>query len=67
MPLWGLPHLSLCFVRLASRRFRRRPSFVGTDLDKLLDDKGIKTVIITGTASEGAVLDTPTDAASEKE
>jgi nicotinamidase-related amidase len=40
--------------------------FVGTDLDKLLDDKGIKTVIVTGTASEGAVLDTATDAALRK-
>jgi nicotinamidase-related amidase len=40
--------------------------FVGTNLDKLLDDKGIKTVIVTGTASEGAVLDTATDAALRK-
>jgi nicotinamidase-related amidase len=40
--------------------------FVGTNLDKLLDDKCIKTVIVTGTASEGAVLDTATDAALRK-
>ena len=40
--------------------------FVGTDLDKLLDGKGIKTVIVTGTGSEGAVLDTATDAALRK-
>ena len=37
--------------------------FVGTDLEKILADKGIKTVIVTGTSSEGAVLDTATDAA----
>jgi nicotinamidase-related amidase len=40
--------------------------FVGTNLDKLLDDKAIKTVIVTGTAAEGAVLDTATDAALRK-
>jgi nicotinamidase-related amidase len=37
--------------------------FIGTDLGKLLAAKGIKTVIVTGTAAEGAVLDTATDAA----
>jgi hypothetical protein len=37
--------------------------FIGTDLGRLLADKGIKTVIVTGTAAEGAVLDTATDAA----
>jgi nicotinamidase-related amidase len=37
--------------------------FVGTDLDKILAGKAIKTVIITGTTAEGAVLDTATDAA----
>lgn len=37
--------------------------FIGTDLGKLLSDRGIKTVIVTGTAAEGAVLDTATDAA----
>jgi nicotinamidase-related amidase len=37
--------------------------FVNTDLEKILDSKGIKTVIVTGTASEGAVLDTATHAA----
>jgi nicotinamidase-related amidase len=37
--------------------------FVGTQLKALLRDKGIKTVIVTGTAAEGAVLDTATDAA----
>jgi nicotinamidase-related amidase len=37
--------------------------FVGTELGKLLEAKGIKTVIVTGTASEGAVLNTAADAA----
>lgn len=37
--------------------------FIKTDLDKLLADKGIKTLIVTGTGAEGAVLDTATDAA----
>ncbi|NTG87687.1 cysteine hydrolase [Agrobacterium rhizogenes] len=37
--------------------------FIGTNLRNILADKGIKTVIVTGTASEGAVLDTATDAA----
>lgn len=37
--------------------------FVGTDLGKLLEAKGIKTVIVTGTAAEGAVLATASDAA----
>jgi nicotinamidase-related amidase len=37
--------------------------FVGTDLQTILADRKIKTVIVTGTASEGAVLDTATDAA----
>jgi nicotinamidase-related amidase len=37
--------------------------FVGTDLGKLLEAKGIKTVIVTGTAAEGAVLNTGADAA----
>ena len=32
--------------------------FINTDLEKILADKGIKTVIVTGTASEGAVLNT---------
>ncbi len=37
--------------------------FVGTDLGKILVDKAIKTVIVTGTTAEGAVLNTATDAA----
>ena len=37
--------------------------FMNTDLDKLLTAKGIKNVIVTGTASEGAVLNTASDAA----
>ncbi len=36
--------------------------FVGTDLDKILKDKGIKTVIVVGSASTGAVLYTGTSA-----
>jgi nicotinamidase-related amidase len=37
--------------------------FVQTDLRDLLALRGVKTVIVTGTGSEGAVLDTGTDAA----
>jgi nicotinamidase-related amidase len=37
--------------------------FMNTELDKLLKDKGIKTVIVTGTAAEGAVLNTAAGAA----
>jgi nicotinamidase-related amidase len=32
--------------------------FVGTDLDKLLTDRGVKTLIVTGTAAESTVLPT---------
>ena len=37
--------------------------FVGTDLEKILRDKGIKTVIVVGTAAHGAVISTATQAA----
>jgi len=37
--------------------------FVGTDLEKILRDKGIKTVIVTGTAAHGAVISTGSQAA----
>jgi hypothetical protein len=37
--------------------------FVGTDLEKILKDKGIKTVIVVGTAAHGAVLYTVSGAA----
>jgi nicotinamidase-related amidase len=37
--------------------------FIGTDLDKILKERGIKTVIVAGTAANGAVLCTGTDAA----
>jgi len=37
--------------------------FMNTDLDKILKDKGIKTVIVGGTAAEGAVLNTAAAAA----
>jgi len=37
--------------------------FLGTDLEKILKEKGIKTVIAVGTASEGAVLYTASGAA----
>ena len=37
--------------------------FFGTDLEKILKDKGIKTVIAVGTAAHGAVLFTGTEAA----
>ena len=37
--------------------------FLRTDLEKILKDKGIKTVIVTGTAAHGAVLNTAAAAA----
>jgi nicotinamidase-related amidase len=37
--------------------------FMGTDLEKILKEKGIKTVIVTGTAANGAVLYTASGAA----
>jgi nicotinamidase-related amidase len=37
--------------------------FTGTDLDKILKDKGIHTVIVNGTAAHGAVLYTGSAAA----
>ena len=37
--------------------------FVGTDLEKILKDKGAKTVIVVGTAAHGAVLYTGSAAA----
>lgn len=37
--------------------------FLGTDLEKTLKDKGIKTVVIVGTAAHGAVLNTAAAAA----
>jgi nicotinamidase-related amidase len=37
--------------------------FFGTDLEKILKEKGIKTVIVTGTAAQGAVLNTGSQAA----
>jgi nicotinamidase-related amidase len=37
--------------------------FLHTDLGDLLAAKGVKTIIVTGTASEGAVLATSSDAA----
>ena len=37
--------------------------FMNTDLDKILKEKGIKTVIVAGTAAEGAVLNTAAAAA----
>lgn len=36
--------------------------FVGTDLEKMLKEKGIKIVIVTGTSSHGAVLYTASGA-----
>lgn len=38
--------------------------FLGTDLEKILKDKGIQTVIATGTAGNGAVLYTASGAAT---
>ena len=37
--------------------------FLGTDLEKILKDKGIKTVVVVGTAAHGAVLLTGSEAA----
>ncbi|HZS65350.1 MAG TPA: isochorismatase family protein [Xanthobacteraceae bacterium] len=37
--------------------------FVRTDLEKMLKDKGIKTVVVIGTAAHGAVLYTGSEAA----
>ena len=37
--------------------------FAGTDLEKILKDKGIKTVIVVGTAANGAVIYTASGAA----
>ncbi len=37
--------------------------FIGTDLEKILKDKGITTVIVVGTAAHGAVLYTASHAA----
>ena len=37
--------------------------FLNTDLEKLLKERGIKTVIVAGTAAEGAVLNTGAAAA----
>jgi nicotinamidase-related amidase len=37
--------------------------FVGTDLEKILKDKGITTVVVVGTAAHGAVLYTASSAA----
>jgi nicotinamidase-related amidase len=41
----------------------RADKFIGTDLEKILKDKGIKTVVVTGTAAHGAVLFTGSGAA----
>ncbi|SEQ92509.1 Nicotinamidase-related amidase [Faunimonas pinastri] len=37
--------------------------FLKTDLEKILKDKGIKTIVTVGTAAEGAVLATSSEAA----
>jgi nicotinamidase-related amidase len=37
--------------------------FIRTDLDKILKDKGVKTVIVVGTTAQGAVLFTASEAA----
>jgi nicotinamidase-related amidase len=37
--------------------------FLGTDLEKILKDKGIKTVVVAGTAAHGAVLYTASGSA----
>ncbi len=40
--------------------------FLGTDLEKILKDRGIDTIIACGTAAQGAVLHTVTGAAQRK-
>lgn len=40
--------------------------FVGSDLEKMLKDKGIQSVIVTGTGAHGAVLYTASAAAVKK-
>jgi len=37
--------------------------FFKTDLEKILSEKGIKTVVVVGTAAQGAVLNTASQAA----
>jgi nicotinamidase-related amidase len=37
--------------------------FFKTDLERILNDKGVKTVVIVGTAAQGAVLNTASQAA----
>ena len=37
--------------------------FLGTDLEKILKERGVTTVIVTGTAAHGAVLNTASGAA----
>jgi nicotinamidase-related amidase len=37
--------------------------FLNTDLEKILAERGVKTVIVVGTAAEGAVLNTGAHAA----
>ncbi len=51
-PLGGDPHVAA-----------NADKFIGTDLDKILKDHGIKTVIVVGTAAQGALLYTASDAA----
>jgi nicotinamidase-related amidase len=40
--------------------------FLGTDLEKILANRGVKTVIVTGTTAQGAVLYTASAAALRK-
>ena len=51
-PKQGEPHVTA-----------RANKFIKTDLDKMLKDRGIKTVIVAGTTAEGAVLYTGSEAA----
>lgn len=40
--------------------------FLGTDLEKILKEKGIQTVIVVGTAANGAIIHTASGAAMRK-
>ena len=59
------PDIATALAPLASEPIVKSgpDKFIGTNLRTILSDKDIKTIIVTGTASEGAVLDTATDAA----
>jgi nicotinamidase-related amidase len=46
-----------------ARESRRPDKFLGTELENILKSTGIKTVVVTGMAAEGAVMYTASHAA----